>query len=564
MSELLSGQISFTGLGSGTDFQTMIDKLIEVESTHKKQLELWKQSWELKNEALGELNNSIVSLRTTLQGLDTMNKFLSKEATSSNTTVLTATADSTAEATTHYIEVDALARNSIWVSGSGVAKKTSSVTASNATFTYSYQKPGKSSPTTVNLDINAGDSLETLVGRINTDPDNPGIRATIISDGDTYYLQLRGLDLGSEADLVISNASFGNLGSFSETQGNQDARLKVNGWPSAADEWIRSSSNTVDGAIDGLNLSLKETGTTQITVNTDTERIVENVHTIVDKINEVRTLFFAATNFDEVKEQGSIMTGNYAVQLVESNLKRAVAGKAQGFEYYDSTTQTGDLITSLAQLGIKTDADEGSATRGMLVVDEDLLRDALSIDAQSVAEFFSAQNIGDQSVKSGSFRYYSSVEGITKPGVYDVSYTISGGAITSATIGGYTAKIDNDTGQVTAQEGPAKGIVFLVLDKSVDGNFGGDVRLKQGKTRELSNLLKEYSSSQTGPMRIVEDNYEDIIKNIDKKIDYEETRLTKKAATLRLKFARLEALLGQYDQLSTSLGNQIKQLDNNS
>lgn len=563
MAELLSGKISFTGLGSGTDFQTMVDKLIEVESTHKKQLELWKKSWELKIEALKELNNSIVSLRTTLQGLDTMNKFLSKEAVSSNTTVLTATADSTAEAATHSIEVDRLARNSIWVSGIGLDSKKSSVTASNATFTYTYQKPGKSTPSTVNLDISAGDSLETLVNRINTDPDNPGVRADIISNGDKFFLQVRGLDLGSKADLTIDTATFGNLGAFSETQANQDARFKVNGWPSDPNEWIRSSSNTVTDAITGLSLSLKEVGTSLITVNVDTERIVQNVQTIVDKINEVRTLFIAATNFDEVKEKGSIMTGNYAVQLVDSNLKRAVAGKAQGFEYYDSVTQTGDLITSLAQLGIKTDAEQGSATRGLLVVDEDLLRDALRINPQKVAEFFSAQNLGDQSVKSGSFRYYSSVEGITKPGVYDVSYTVSGGAITKASIGGYAAKVDNDTGEVTALEGPAKGIVFLVLDKSVDGTFGGDVRIKQGKTRELADLLKDYSSSQTGPMRIVEDNYEDIIKNIDKKIDYEETRLSKRANVLRLKFARLEALLGQYDQLNTSLGNQIKQLDNN-
>ncbi len=564
MSDLLSGKISFTGLGSGTDFQTMVEQLIEVESVHKKQLELWKQSWELKIEALKELNNSIVSLRTTLQGLDTMNKFLAKDAVTSNTSVLTATADSTAEAATHYIEVGSLARNSIWVNGTGLSSKKSSVTASNATFSYTYQRPGKSSPTTVNLDLSAGDTLETLVNRINTDPDNPGVRATIISDGDKYYLQMRGLDLGSKADLTINTANFGNLGAFSETQANQDARLKVNGWPSGEDEWISSSSNTVTSAIDGMTLSLKEIGTVQITVNVDNEGIVENVKTIVDKINEVRTLFFAATNFDEVKQKGSIMTGNYAVQMVDSKLKQAVAAKAAGFEYYDNTSQTGDLFTSLAQLGIKTDAEQGSATRGLLVLDEDLLRDALRIDPQSVAELFSAQNIGDQSVKSGSFRYYSSVEGITKPGVYDVSYTVSAGAITKASIGGYAAKVDNDTGEVTALEGPAKGIVFLVLDKSVDGTFGGDVRIKQGKTRELADLLKDYSSSQTGPMRIVEDNYEDIIKNIDKKIDYEETRLAKRAETLRLKFARLEALLGQYDQLNTSLGNQIKQLENNS
>ena len=583
--DLLSGQISFTGLGSGTDFETLVSQLIEIESTHMNKLESWKLSWELKIQALEELQNSIVSLNTTLQQFDTINEFLAKDTSSSNQSVLTAKADSTAEATTHSIEVNQLARNSIWVCGSGVGGTDSEVISSDATFTYSYHDPDKANPTTISLDLQGGDSLEDLMNRINTDPDNPGVRASIISDGTNYYLQLRGLDLGADAELIISNASFGNLGGFVETQTNQNAQLKVNGWPPGADEWIESDTNMVSKAVEGVSINLKNVGYSQLTVDTNIDLIMENVHTIVDKINEVRSLFTEATAVNESKYQqsssdttlyktnttyknsvqvdsdnkGSIMTGNYAVQMVDSNIKSILAGPAAGFEYYDSINQTGDIFTSFAQLGITTDVQEGSQTQGLLVIDDVVLRDALTINPDAVGQLFSAEDIGDQSVTSGSFKFYSSVQGITKPGIYDVSYTVNGGVITNATIGGYGATVDN--GNLTAVDGPAKGIVIKVLDTGTDGTFGGDVRIKQGKTRELINTLKDYTSKQTGPLKIVSDNYEDIIDNIDDKIFYEKERLTLREQNLRLKFARLEALLGEYDKISSSLGSAINQLD---
>ncbi|HCO12360.1 MAG TPA: flagellar hook protein, partial [Desulfonauticus sp.] len=53
---LTSGQIHFTGLGSGTDFDTMINKLVELESQHITRLQTWKQSWQDKITAFQELN----------------------------------------------------------------------------------------------------------------------------------------------------------------------------------------------------------------------------------------------------------------------------------------------------------------------------------------------------------------------------------------------------------------------------------------------------------------------------------------------------------------------------
>lgn len=564
-SDYVSGQISFAGLGSGTDFQTMIDQLIKVESIHKNQLEYWKESWALKIEALDALNNSIASLRTTLDSMDSVGEFLVKDAESSETDVLSATADDKAEEGSHIIEVHQLAQNSVWMSGNGLSNANGVVTPFGQTFRFYYDDPNDDEGAkSVGIWVPVGTKFDDFINMINTHPDNPGVKASKVSDGHSYYLQLRGMDTGEEADLLVSNGYFGNFTSITETQANQDAKVKVDGWPPAADEYISNSTNTLEDTLAGINMTLKGTGTSQVNVKTNTDSVVENVATFIEKVNEMRTLFKGLTDVEEGekenKPRGSIMTGNYAVQLVMSNLKSVTAEIAKGFDYYDEKTGKGDKYSTLSQLGILTDADQSSPTNGLLVLDKEKFLEVLNEDPEAVAKVFAAKDEGTQTIESGSFKYYSHVSTVTKPGHYDVSYTVSGGKVTDATVGGVKTKINNNDGTLTVMSGAAKGLVVKVLDTSSDGTFGGSVSLKQGKAGEIADILKEYTNEEDGPMHIVVDNYKDIIQGIDKKILYEEDRLDRRAKELKLKFARLEALLGEYDQIGKSLNSAVAQL----
>lgn len=559
--EYLSGQINFTGLGSGTDFNSITEKLVEIEATHKTQLEAWKQTWELKVEALQALNSALLELKSFLSDMDTMNEFMVKSVSSSDSDAITATADSEAQVAVHSVEVGQLAKNAVITNDNGLASKTSSLTGSSAVFAYSYM--GKEYTLS---NVSAGTTLEGLKNIINTDPDNPGVRADIVYDGSEYFLQMRGLDLGSDATLSISASStlsgFGST-DFTTTQQNQDSWIKVNGWPSGVDEWIKTDSNTIDSVIEGLTLNLKSvTSGVTLDVSTDTESIKENVQSYVQMTNEVRTLFLEATKFDEAEVEGSIMTGNYAVQLVSSKLKYANADMGKGFFRYDSLTDTGDVYSSLSQLGILTNADEGSSLSGMLELDEEMLDKALANDPDAVARLFSADGIGDQAVESGNFSYYSHITTVTEPGTYDVSYDIdASGKIINAYINGNKAKVDNSLHTITGMSDAEKGLVISINDLTPNTSGSGKVSLKQGKSGEIKDLLGELSSTDEGPLNIIQDNYEDIIANIEKKIEQEEVRLTAYAYNLKLKFARLEATLGNYDQINSSLENQIAQLE---
>lgn len=76
----------------------------------------------------------------------------------------------------------------------------------------------------------------------------------------------------------------------------------------------------------------------------------------------------------------------------------------------------------------------------------------------------------------------------------------------------------------------------------------------------MADALKDLTDNSTGPLKILEENYDDITDGIDRKIEFEQRRITRMERDLRARFARLETLLGYYDQLSTSIGSQLGQL----
>ncbi|GAB7078606.1 flagellar filament capping protein FliD [Megalodesulfovibrio paquesii] len=570
------GSITFTGLGNGTDFDSMVTKLMEVEAYHKKQMEAWKTDWQNKIDSLNELNTAMLSLKTSLESLDTMSEFMTKSVSSSNSDVVSATADATAESGSHTITVAQLATNSVVTTTSGVASKTTKVNSSTSNQTFAYTYKGKDYSVTVG----AGATLETMVNAINADPANAGVRASIITDGSQYYLQMRGLDLGSNATLsfnasltTMSNAAFNDASDYALTQAAQNSKIKVDGWPTASDAWIEYKSNTITDVVQGLTLNLKSLGSfppTTVTVTTDTDydAVKANIQSFVDNVNTVRTMIREMTKVTVVNDEAaasSVMTGNYAVQLVDSRLKSITAEIGKGFlRYNPGPPPTGDKLSALSQIGILTDADEGSLTQGLLVIDDEILDDVLKKEPNAVAELFAATDVGGERVDSGNFSYYSSVKNVTKPGVYDVSYTVSGGVITNAYIGGQAASVDNTKGTITSMAGDSSGMVLTINDFPADSTGKGVVRLKQGKAGEMVNVLKDLTNTETGTLNILEDNYTDIIKSIDKKIEYEEARLALMETNMRLKFSRLEALLGEYENLSTSMSSQISQLSSSS
>ena len=572
--EYTSGQIYFSGLGSGADFNSMITKLLEVESNHAKQLLQWKNDWEDKISAFQDLNTKMATLQNKIGKISTMDNFLVKMATISSpygNNVLFATLDSKAEVGSHSIEVDQMAQSSTYIHDTGFASRTTAM-GLDGTFEYTYTAPGKS-PVTRTLNVGSSTSLEGLCNQINSDPENPGVRASVIRNGDDYYLQIRGMDLGAGANLTIGSSStlplpgFG-AGDFTQVQANQDAKFKVNGLE------LTASSNTITEVIPGVTMNLTSVGQSQITISVDREAIEANINEFVELVNEMRTTISEMTKVTSTysnKITGSTLTGNYGVQLIKTRLDNAVTSATLGFAAATAYDNQGDKYSTLSQLGIRTDVNQSSSTYGLLIFDknffdEDQLKKALDTDIEAVAKFFAADGIGNQMVTSGNFSYYSKINTITKPGSYNVTYDIdASGNIINAMIDGKPASVDNDERTITSTNGNSRGVIVKVNDLTANTKSEGVVQIQQGLIGFVNDTLIDITKDGTaeqdrGPLKILEGRYQDIVANIDKKIIKEDERLIRMERDLRSRFARLEALLGTYDQTAQQLTSQISQL----
>jgi len=679
-SSLLSGSIRFTGLGSGTDFDSMITKLLEIEQVRTKRLELWRSDWEAKSDAFDSLSSNMLSLKASLESMNTTDEFLTKNAVSSNTTAVTATAGSSAEESTHQVDILSLATNDMHM-GSVIFSSPDEIISGGAAGAFVFTAGSRQ----VSVSVTSTTTLTQFASLINSDADNRNyVRASVVNDGSGYRLQIRGMELGAGNDFIVDEASTSadllpNFGQsqFIETQNAANAKLRVDGFPlaptatpdvlkatfagkattdtitttdgtfkfaydgtlhsvdvtagdtyaalagkintalgftmatandvsgnveltltgaagsdkqisiisspgttvgalqpgaftqiqGATDGYFERSSNSISDIISGVTMNLASIGSSTITTSLDPQAVTAKVQTFVDAVNSVLQEIKNQTQVTTVGENvsGSLLTGNYGMQMIQQKLKNILAEKGAGFDY------DMDPLVSLGSVGITTDTSQGSTTFGLLVFDSVAFTAALKTDPDAVARLFSADNypstkeiVDGVAVESSNFNFESAIKGITQAGEYSVSYTVgAGGNITSASINGYPASIDGTKIVAQGDGNAARGMSLEVINLTA-GSYSGSAQIKSGKTQELIDELKRLTDSTTGTLEVLKDNYQDIMDSIDDKIAYEERRLALLEKNLRLRFANLEAVLGTYDNISTQLSSQISSLSSKS
>jgi len=571
ISSLLSSQyyqpaVTFTGLGSGIDSASIIEKLVEVESRQINRLTAWKEEWTAKIAALQELNNKMSALRSLAGGMNTSSKFQTKSAMVSNTQVLTATAGSGASSGTHQILINQLAQNEVEVH-QGLAGADTVVNSSGVSQVFAFNYAGGSS---VSITVPDGTTLSGLADLINKSAANPGVTAMVLDMGeayttDRYRLMLMGKDTGAAFTISVDdalttlNGSGGTVdftgATFTESQTAQNAQVRLDGYP--PNGWLERADNTIADILPGVTLTLlaPTASDVQVTVRDDTSAMMEKVTSLVNQYNEVLAYIKEQTKYDTDTGKAGVLFGNYAVQIVKSQLGAIASGNAPGF------ADPQDSYINLAQVGITTDADETSSTFGQLVIDGSKLSKALSTDPQGVAELFAAYFQGVSDDLSGNLSYYSSLPGITQPGTYAVEAVVSGGVLVSGTINGHAATVDGDS-LVGASGYPEYGLAVKV--NLTDGTHTGTIRLKLGVNGEFKQKLDDLLSATSGPVNILIDNYNEIVENIDEKISFEQRRVENYRQRLIQQFSRLEQVLSQLNDQANYLAGQIQKLGFNS
>ena len=293
------------------------------------------------------------------------------------------------------------------------------------------------------------------------------------------------------------------------------------------------------------------------------------------------------------------MQGNYGVQLFKSRFSSLLTSSPPGFKSRTNAEDvlSGDVLASLANLGIKVNNNEASDKFGLLEIaptstiaalqqmDQENYSTMITNNLEAVVDFFCTEGTG--TTTSPDFRYGSHVAGITKAGTYDVSYTVdASGNIEKVMVGGVEATRDTSMPgyYYSVGTGDGRGLSILINDLS-QGEHTGQVRIKEGLVQSLNTFLKGELvfndvnvsgtdgasnadaialKSQNGALMVLRDNYKTIMENIDKKIVQEQNRLALWETRQKKYFANLETLLDNYSSMQSQLDSQLAQLSNNS
>ena len=362
MADYISGLINFQGLGSGTDFSSIIAQLKKIESIPMQRMEIWKADWQARAEAFESVLQTMRDAKAALSLINSRDKFVAKFALSSKPEIASIKATGKALDGTHSIEVTQLASNAIWSCGTEFAKRTSSVCAQNSEFTYTYKGQTRT------LQIAANTSLDSFVNMVNNDPQNKGIRASIVQSGSTYRLQIQGKDSGAEATLSIMPTAGLNFLGAPAWQSSQSYALNDTIWGAGNGAGEFKYTMGFGGAEETINI----TNTTQVADLID----LINARSGPDsaRLENGKLVISGATSIKGPATAGTIGV-SYWTSSKYYGINEALADKIDVWKSDNSVTSLDDVIhTGAGQFDITVNG----STRTIQVADDTSLQDMVA------------------------------------------------------------------------------------------------------------------------------------------------------------------------------------------
>ncbi len=366
--------IQFGGLASGLDTKALIDGLVGAETTsfitpltNQKTLDQVQQG------LLTTLSSSLASLKNSAQALSLSPDWNKRTASSSDTTVLAATADSSAQSGVYNVVVTSLAKAKSLQSSTSYT----STTAAIGTGTLSINVGTTATSITIDATNN---TLAGLKDAINNS--GAAVTASIVNVGTSatpqYSLVVQSKNTGTANNVTIASSLVGGSDPFAGggtlVQAASDAQFSVNGLS------FTRSSNTVSDAIPGVTLSLvKDSGaSSSVTVANDTSTIKSNIKKFVDAYNAVAKIASGQFALDPTTGRQGPLAGESVLRSVVSRLRSSLAGVGSN----DGGPRT------LSDLGISFQRD------GSLNIDDAKLTDMLNSNPTAVSNLFLASQNG--------------------------------------------------------------------------------------------------------------------------------------------------------------------------
>jgi flagellar hook-associated protein 2 len=359
LSEILSAFSSSQGI----NVQAAVAQAIAAESGPLIQ---WQQEQAALQSQTGDINvieGNMTTLQTALNGLgDPAGALLSMTASSSNSSVVTASVAPGSAPGNHVLVVNNVASSGSWYSDS-VATGDTALPAGGFTL-----QVGANAPIQVTFDpagqVDTLNQLATYVNGLGA-----GVTANVVNDSSGSRLSIVSNSSGTANDVAISAETGLN---FTRASTGTDASLTVDGIP------IDSASNTVSGVVPGVTFNLVSAAPgVQVNVATTQDQTQAN-QAVTDFVNAYNAVV------QNVNQEYAVGANGAQGPLAGDSTLTILQDMLLGTGSYSSGSTSG--IATLADLGITMNND------GTLTLDSGTLSTAMQSNFSAVQNFFQGTN----------------------------------------------------------------------------------------------------------------------------------------------------------------------------
>ena len=550
--------IQLAGIFSQIDTDLIVAKIMEVNERPVRLLQQRKNILSSRAVAVDDIGARINELKKLAGTMRNINGSLrATGASSSDQDVLTVSASTTAFEGAHTVVVNRLATTQKEVHD-GVATEETLVGTGQLVYTYGTA----GGAVTRTIQTTAETTLESLRDLINNDGANPGVSASILEydagGGQVYHLVLGGKDSGSDNDITIEATTTldGTGGTvdftnsiFTVTQAAQDSQVRVDGYPSG--DWIERSSNTVTEVVPGVSITLKTTGTANVTVTRDTSGLKQDLRNLVAIYNGIVEKAGEYTGYSAETGLSGILQGDSTTSIAISQIRNLFVGTPAGF---DESSDTFILPADIGlEIGGRSVSEDGTSTLDptqikLLSFDEDTFDEAIAenyLDVLSLLGTLRTARSDDDYIKGVSSG------DLTEAGEYDVEVDFDGvGNITQARIqkSGESAWsfLDINGNELAGAVGTTEeGLQLTAAWDGASATQTVTVQVPKGLATTVYDLASDMLDSTTGLIEVKKSNIESASDTIDDRIEMMQDRLASQEKVLKAKYARLEAMLSQ-------------------
>lgn len=383
----------------------LVNRFMEIERAPVKKMESTREDISKRITSLTNLKTKLKTLYDRVKSFTEVGaakKLGAKSAESSNSTIFTAQADSTATLGVNTIFVSQIAKNDTVVSDR-ITSSGTDIAGSGGTVSFSITV-GAESAITISVEVDATETNSEVLTKVKDaiNSSEASVSANVISDtsttkrltivsdetGSSNAIELKDLnggrflkDIGMVNGYGTRKSAGGTYGGYIESDiSNLNAIFTLNGIQ------IESNSNEITDVLTGVTLTLKKAQSEDdqpetLVITQDEETVKEQIQAFIKDYNDVIKYLNENTSVNPTTYKRGIFAGDFTIRQLKIDLRTIVSGNV-------STVESGNPA-NLTEIGISIDRS------GLLSLeDEDEFSEALEEGASAITDLFdSAQGI---------------------------------------------------------------------------------------------------------------------------------------------------------------------------